>query len=150
MVGTNQKSFNVEIIPSSKQTNSYDCGVYAVANATAITCGLDPSKIEFTPNLLRPHFINCLIAQKLTLFPYTEIVHQKDPLVFNVQVDCICRRPLRFKLCNNINAGERAIECMLCKEKYHRACIPKNDFNNYLESNGHWTCKLCKQCNSVC
>lgn len=47
------------------------------------------SKIKFSPNLLPPHFINCIMAEKLTAFLYTPIVHQKDLLFLNVQVYCI-------------------------------------------------------------
>ena len=62
-------SLNVDICHVEHQTGSSDCGLYAVAYATNLAYGNDPSKISYSSDELRPHFIKCLENTKLTPFP---------------------------------------------------------------------------------
>ena len=62
-------SLNVDICHVEHQTGSSDCGLYAVAYATDLAYGNDPSKISYCSDELRPHFIKCLENTKLTSFP---------------------------------------------------------------------------------
>ena len=49
-----------------------DCGVFAVAFATALCSGKDPSEINFVQHKLRTHLMNCLQRGSLTDFPQTQ------------------------------------------------------------------------------
>ena len=40
------------------QTNGYNCGLYAVANATALAYGTDPKTQVYIPRLMRSHLYN--------------------------------------------------------------------------------------------
>lgn len=42
------------------QTNGNNCGVYAIAFATAICLGASPGKLLFDVNMMRPHLVKCL------------------------------------------------------------------------------------------
>ena len=51
------------------QTNGNDCGLYAIANATALAFGRDPSKEQYIPSKLREHLIQCLENKEMRPFP---------------------------------------------------------------------------------
>ena len=40
------------------QTNGYNCGLYVVANATALAYGTDPKTQVYIPRLMRSHLYN--------------------------------------------------------------------------------------------
>ena len=52
-----------------KQSGSADCGVFAIAFATSIALGKDPSKNIYTQSLMRKHLADCLIHTSFKLFP---------------------------------------------------------------------------------
>ena len=56
-------------IRTQKQEGSIDYGVFAVAMATAIAFGRNPTKQVFQQKLMRAHFVNCLNKKCFTLFP---------------------------------------------------------------------------------
>ena len=43
-----------------KQEGYVDCGVFAIANATAIAHGVNPETVKFMQPLMRKHLMNCL------------------------------------------------------------------------------------------
>ena len=51
------------------QGGSYDCGLFAIAFATALAHGMDPVECFFDQRKLRRHLYQCLVAGKLTPFP---------------------------------------------------------------------------------
>ena len=44
---------NINVISEQKQTNSYDCGLFAIANATAIVFGENPIYHNFSVHAMR-------------------------------------------------------------------------------------------------
>ena len=59
--------FKAEI--RSIQQGSKDCGLFAIAYATEIAYGHDPSSFIFDQSKLRQHLHDCLISKSLTRFP---------------------------------------------------------------------------------
>ena len=53
------------------QKGSQDCGLFAIAIATALLNGLDMSQITFCQEDMRQHLISCFTAKLLTPFPTT-------------------------------------------------------------------------------
>ncbi|XP_045031019.1 uncharacterized protein LOC123473768 [Daphnia magna] len=51
-----------------RQSNGYDCGVFAIAFATSLAIGEDPATRLYDPIKLRPHLVNCLALGKITAF----------------------------------------------------------------------------------
>ena len=62
------QSNNIIIKHSKKQNNGEDCGLFAIANATAISNGVDPCKIKLIEHLLRTHLMKCFDEGIMTLF----------------------------------------------------------------------------------
>lgn len=59
----------INFVPVQQQTNSSDCGVFAIAFATCLTFEVDPSQITFEIQRMRPHLASCLRNGALSLFP---------------------------------------------------------------------------------
>ena len=57
------------IPPIQKQQGIVDCGLLAIAFATCLACGHDPSSYQFNQNEMRSHLFTCLQQQHLTEFP---------------------------------------------------------------------------------
>ena len=51
------------------QRNSFDCGLFAIANATALAYGRYPSQEVYNLQNLRPHLNSCLENKKVCPFP---------------------------------------------------------------------------------
>ena len=60
---------NISMVPTQKQLGGSDCGLFAIANATAIAFGRDPSKEVYQQSLMRNHVITCFEQQKMELLP---------------------------------------------------------------------------------
>ena len=69
LLGPNLNS--ITNIPAQQQTNSSDCGVFAIAFATCLVFGQDPSEVTFDIPRMRPHLIGCLQSGSMHLFPTT-------------------------------------------------------------------------------
>ena len=54
------------------QTNSTDCGLYAIAFATLLKSGISPCGVDLDRDQLRLHLLHCLKDGKLTFFPVSE------------------------------------------------------------------------------
>ena len=83
-------SFDIKIMNVQRQPNSYDCGVYAIAFATAVLHGDDPANLQFRH--LRKHFQECCTIGLLTPFP-SSVVH-RQPKVVQARTEplfCSCR-----------------------------------------------------------
>ena len=51
------------------QANQDDCGLFALANASALCNGIDPCTIVYTQSAMREHLCNCFHHGALTPFP---------------------------------------------------------------------------------
>ena len=51
------------------QTNLFDCGLFAITNATEIAFGYNPSKCVLDLQNPRSHLIKCLEAGEMEHFP---------------------------------------------------------------------------------
>ena len=97
------------------QSGGCDCGLYAIAYATAIAYGEDPCQCEFDQPKMRQHFYQCLEAGKMKPFPHRRVYgHGKISNFDNFEVHCRCRMP---ELKNT-----PMIECTKCKNWYHFSC----------------------------
>ena len=60
---------NVKVVKAQKQMGTKDCGLFAIAYATALAFGQNPSKLRFRQESMRSHFVACLEEDKLIPFP---------------------------------------------------------------------------------
>lgn len=98
LLGTSQDNFVLYSSSCQQQNNSDDCGVYAIAFATALLFNLDPSKVTFHSGKLRNHLKSCLLRRELTPFPSvgSRCANERESSETVVDVICSCRRPRRF------------------------------------------------------
>ena len=59
----------ITVSRSQKQKGTVDCGLFAIANATAIAHGKNPSKLRYKQEVMRAHLIDCFNNKNMSLFP---------------------------------------------------------------------------------
>lgn len=57
-------------VPTQQQSNGSDCGVFAIATATCLTFGEDPTHMTIDVSRMRPHLATCLRNGKIDMFPH--------------------------------------------------------------------------------
>lgn len=63
------KSPRVQLVKTQKQIGSKDCGLFAIAMATAVLNGQDPKVVRFLQQSMRQHLMHCFEAKNMTPFP---------------------------------------------------------------------------------
>lgn len=58
----------IKLVRSQQQKGLKDCGVFAIAMATAIAMGHNPSNVRFHQEFMRAHLVDCLEKRKFTFF----------------------------------------------------------------------------------
>ena len=87
----------VHVKPVQQQTNQADCSVFAIAFATHLLHGEDPSRMHLNPSQMRDHLASCLKNNVMSLFPeYNDgesnvlRCHEKRVVL---RLHCLCRLP---------------------------------------------------------
>ena len=62
---------NINMATCQKQVGPHDCGLFSIANATAIVNGIEPTLLTYKQEDMRLHLIQCLKQGMLTVFPCT-------------------------------------------------------------------------------
>ena len=126
----------VKILDIGKQSNSSDCGVFAIAFAFDICSGNDPCSVRFDHKSMRLHLAKCLEDCKFTRFPTLgERNSSQIKCIQKEELHCSCRLPEQ--------SGDEMAECDSCKVWYHRHCmdIPSEVFSGL---DVPWKCKKCE------
>lgn len=119
LLKTKNPTFNYIIMPCQRQTGSVDCGIFAIAMATGLVHGRDPSTSEYDQDRLRHHLRNCLKERKLNPFPSVSYERSACSRRFaSVSVYCTCR-----KMDYRRTQKWAMIQCNECKEWFYRICI---------------------------
>eukprot|EP00731_Ephydatia_muelleri_P017503 Em0010g601a len=67
------QNMSIRVLPVQQQKGSKDCGLFAVAFATELCSGEDPTRAVFKQCSMRQHLYNCLEAGEISRFPqYTK------------------------------------------------------------------------------
>ena len=109
------KKIKIEYVNMQQQRGPNDCGLFAIATATALCNGIDPNKLEFTQKGMRQHFANAIEMKMLSPFPASR-VSARQPIVYlaeYLRVYCVCRQLSRSPM----------IECSSCSEWFHTDCV---------------------------
>ena len=64
-----EKQPRIKVIATQKQKGNKDCGLFAIAMATAIAFGNNPSRQNFCQELMRAHLVDCLKKDEFMIFP---------------------------------------------------------------------------------
>lgn len=119
------------------QEGGKDCGLFAIAVATSLCFGEDPTTLTYNQERMRHHLLSCFDKQKITLFPKKEENVERGESVKKIALfalHCICRRPRKRR--------EAMRQCTKCLQWYHSVClsIPKQ----LMVAGASWTCSVCK------
>ena len=66
---TTKDAIQVKYMDTQMQSSSNDCGIFAIAFATALANGEHPGAYQFDQPKMRKHLIDCLEAQFTSTFP---------------------------------------------------------------------------------
>ena len=105
----------IQFMSMQKQTNSSDCGVFAIACAVALCHNENPSTPQWNISEMRPHLIHCLSAKKIIPFPLKKEITVHPLKVVKLNVYCLCRMPR--------NKKDRMVQCEECNDWFHEGCI---------------------------
>ena len=122
------KSIPLRIMNVSKQVGITDCGLYAIANLTALVLGnVEPTNVVFDQRELRSHYLECLENQKVMDFPVLKHrrIQTKFKTLESILIYCFCH-------CGD--DGLKMVVCEQCEEWYHYRCINKET----IEENALW------------
>ena len=72
IIFTPNNAVHLHFIDVDKQTNSSDCGLYAIAYATGLCCGADICSTKYDMVVMRQHLLECLKSERMTEFPSSD------------------------------------------------------------------------------
>ena len=132
------RAITFDVINIMRQPNGHDCGLFALANATSLANGIEPSVCKWEVPKMRSHLMACFEAGEMTQFPFKP---RKVPFGGNVlnsvkeRVYCICRMPN--------DKATPMIFCGTCKEWFHGDCIGVDI--SVIGETEKWMCDECKK-----
>ena len=136
LLATQTKAIKLSFVDVQKQSGGYDCGLFALAFATALVNGINPGRFLYDQRNMRKHLLECLRNKKMELFPVlkTRRAEMKIKCEDFIEVYCKCRMPEIV--------GVDMVQCGKCSEWFHVHCVhvPSEVME---ESNVDWFCYLC-------
>ena len=66
MLASEQARIDVKMMNVQRQEGGSDCGLFAIAFATALVNGIQPAQLNFHQDAMRRHLYNCLEKGELT------------------------------------------------------------------------------------
>ena len=117
------------------QQNGCDCGLFALAFATALCSGQNPQCLLFKKSVMRAHLLKCLEDEDIKPFPCKTVNRaQQRNKTGKIEI---------FYKCRTQEAG-RMVSCSGCREWYHEECmpIPKQVWRQ--NSKYEWYCDKCR------
>lgn len=134
------KTVTFDIINVMSQPNTWDCGVFALANATELLYGYDPARCHWEVGGMRKHLLECLERGHMLRFP--TLKQRRLPLgsrvkfSFKESIYCVCRMPNDKKI--------PMVQCSSCTNWYHGQCLNIN-VEDVEASERKWICDECKE-----
>ena len=133
------KALQVKIPRVQQQPNSYDCGLFAIANIVEFCFSPDSfnPRIIYDVSKMIQHLIECLENGKMSAFPKEKEksrgkLNSSTCKSINIPVWCFCRMPECIDdmiYCDNLK----------CKTCFHRKCVGLGSTAN------EWRCPSCEQ-----
>ena len=107
------------------QSGASDCGLFAVAFATSLCYGEDPTTRGYAQSMMRDHLVSCVQAGEMKTFPIRTTRRPKEAKRENLPVYCVCRLG---------DDGTPMVECSSC----HRYINLRNRIGN-ISRDPHYT-----------
>ena len=136
IVRSKRSKIKIDILDACKQKGTNDCGLYALANATALCEGELPQSKEYIQKDMRSHLIKCLKESTPSPFPSNnrDMHHHNIAKTKLVSLHCTCRLPE--------DPNKRMIQCIKCEVWYHEFCEVV-DPKAWSEEDYPWICRKC-------
>jgi hypothetical protein len=99
-------------IPEMCQSTEPDCGLYALATATDLCYGNQPSKRLYDVASLRLHLLKCYQQQNFSPFPAAG-VERDNAFYGSIRLYCYCHGL----------GDDNMVECEGCLESFHCQCV---------------------------
>ena len=130
-----ERLISLEFVAVDRQNNSNDCGVFALAFATALCAGEDPQYLHFKTEgtSMRDHLLQCLENGAIQPFPSEMLKRRRarrDMKNDKIEVFCTCRS----------TEDKDMLGCVKCGEMLHRTCIKES---NRKDCSITWLCDSC-------
>ena len=143
LLATSKPAITVKYMDTQTQCRSTDCGIFAIAFATALANGKQPGGLRFEQPQMRKHLMHCLETQCLSGFPVTRRRRRRAARVklsSTLHVYYSCRMPEQ--------AGSTMTQCSTCKEWFHvGVCVDVYPFKRLtLPPNGFVTSVIISNC----
>ena len=88
---TVSNTIEIRVQSVQSQPNGVDCGIFALAFATALCYGKDPCEVFFNRRAMRQHVWFCIESNTLSMFPHTRRASSPELLAcVKVPVYCSC------------------------------------------------------------
>ena len=132
----------INVINVQYQSGLCDCGLFAVAMACDLCCGVDPFNMKYDQSRMRDHLQVCFEQGRIERFPCHSNEDSRRERVsaqVSIEIFCICRLPeIPPMAC-----------CDACGMWYHQGCIPipTEVFDN---KDTIWICDSCKLVYTTC
>ena len=136
LLASSSSHITLKFVDVQMQSGTYDCGLFAVAFATALVFGCNPGQYFFNQRSMRKHLWSCLQNQKMSMFPTTKERRRKQNIKTTQQISlhCFCRLPDL--------SGIPMIECSRCKTWYHtHICVQVH--KKYFSRDIEWSYPVC-------
>lgn len=117
MFAAKEDLLQLQYMNMQKQKGGADCGLFAIAVATALCIGMDPTKLTFEQGKMREHLRLCFETGLLTPFPAKAnrgIGHRVRSME-SIRLHCVCRSPFVGK--------DKMVQCTSCKKLFHPRCV---------------------------
>ena len=116
ILASQQQQVVVKMMNVQRQTGgANDCGLCAIAFATAIVNGIQPTELTFKQDSMRKHLHECPNKGELTMFPSVRRSRRSHVKSFDfIQSYCTCRMP---------ELPREIVECSDCEQWYHVDCV---------------------------
>ncbi|XP_069820962.1 uncharacterized protein [Dendropsophus ebraccatus] len=132
------KSLDVKIICVQKQKGAQDCGLYAIANATAIAEGVNLRNLQFVQSEMRSHLVKCFEIGCMSMFPHEMKNKLKKNLCTKISMTLYC-------FCHLYEQHEPMVECYECKQWFHFKCVGITQNDVRVKTKKRFYCNVCKK-----
>ena len=138
LLRTECPAIRLQFMAVQKQAGVCDCGLFAVAFATALAFGQPPGMYHFAQGDMRQHLYECFEIGRISMFPYMKLRRATESTVKSseeVPVYCACKMP---------NLPDTAwIQCSVCRNRFHtESCIDRPSASS-LCGKTPWYCSNC-------
>ena len=117
LVNTNKSFFAVQKLSVLQQTETSDCGLFAITLAVETFFIKNVELVSFKQVAMHEHLYRCLESGEITSFPKIDsnfLLHSINQTL-KINFYCICKLPDFF--------DDEMVQCDCCKHWYHSKCV---------------------------